>query len=438
MISPRPGLARGFTLMEMMIALLIGAIVVSPLYIVTRSMSQQTDVQRMDVEAMQRARLGMDAIIRDFSRTGSFVCVNTETDALCGNRDISSSHAQWRSAVAHLNRGQTGFDAVLIAGNFLGGVDNFQDSSWYTGVIVGGNQIQFPDTNNFTELECVRQFDPTFAFAHIKTTIDVSLDAKVTDAEFNNGNCVLTVREGDLNDRILASGDLVYVSANQTALFWVESLGDRNVLVRYFVDFMSPNAASSDCTAEGAATVSEITLPGDSYVVESTRTVIADYVEDFQVWFRPTSPQGDPAWIAPHHYPIRGGAGIVDEKSGNFSNGFFLADAAYVFPRNAGDDPAADLDDISCAEEPDRTYGAEHVRSAVVRLSVRTEMTDQAIEFDAFDPSQSRIARYTLGEYHVPDGGTAKTKPGTAYRLKTLITEVAMPNLAAQTRVIEP
>ena len=81
----------GVTLMEMMIALLVGAIVVTPLYIVTRGMAQQSDAQRMDIETMQRARLGLATLSKDFGRAGLYASPNTLQDPKYANRDISSS-----------------------------------------------------------------------------------------------------------------------------------------------------------------------------------------------------------------------------------------------------------------------------------------------------------------------------------------------------------
>ncbi|MCP4709595.1 MAG: prepilin-type N-terminal cleavage/methylation domain-containing protein, partial [Planctomycetes bacterium] len=112
---------RGFTLIEMMVALAMGAIVMAPLYIVTRGMSDRTETQRMDVEATQRSRFGLDALIRDFRRAGMYTSPNTEIEPKYRNRDITGSTAQFRRAVIHLNRGQGGNDAVLLTGAFLGG-----------------------------------------------------------------------------------------------------------------------------------------------------------------------------------------------------------------------------------------------------------------------------------------------------------------------------
>ena len=62
---------RGFTLTELMVAVLVGAIVISTLVTITRSMSQEATNQQMNVEASQRARTGLHMLKADFVRTGS-------------------------------------------------------------------------------------------------------------------------------------------------------------------------------------------------------------------------------------------------------------------------------------------------------------------------------------------------------------------------------
>ena len=90
-MKKQKGKSLGFTLMEMMAALFIGAIIVAPLYIITRGMAQQTDTGRMEVEAMQRARMGIDSISRDFKLAGLSTSPNTEVDGFSANRRIPGS-----------------------------------------------------------------------------------------------------------------------------------------------------------------------------------------------------------------------------------------------------------------------------------------------------------------------------------------------------------
>ena len=101
------------------------------------------------------------------------------------------------------------------------------------------------------------------------------------------------------------------------------------------------------------------------------------------------------------------------------------------------DDPLSNPNDLSCVDVSSRDIGAEHIRSAMIRISVRTEMTDQSIDATAFDVANSRIAKYSIKGYEIPPSGVITDKPGAAYKLKTLVTEAPMPNLAARADLLE-
>jgi hypothetical protein len=98
----------------------------------------------------------------------------------------------------------------------------------------------------------------------------------------------------------------------------------------------------------------------------------------------------------------------------------------HVLVTTKGDAP--DDEDISC--DANSTIEAQHIRSAVVLLSVHSEKPDQALDETAFtDPSrfvELSIQNCTTG----PCAGAA-----SAYKLKTVVTEVDMPNLAARSDI---
>ena len=416
-------IARGFTLIEMMFALVLGIIVLAPLYIVTKGLSQTSDTHRMDIEAMQRARVGVDALIRDFKSAGLNVSPNSEIDGRCYNRNITGSSAQFRRAVAHLNRGAEGNDAVLLSGNFLG-------SKVYE-AFVDGNEVEL---RNITSAECADQFSGNYAFAHIVGPTGRSLDARIDgDAEFSSGLCTFQVESGDLSAEVVGDSDMAYVSSNQTAFIWVESSGGRNQLVRYFVDYQSGSSADGDCSATGVSEIASVTLPGDSSIVTNTRKVLVDYVHDFQVWFRPVTRNG--VWTTPHHHSAEL---LVGEVGGNFERGFVLPDAAYVMPLDVNGAISGNTEHISCAASDSANIGPERVRSAIIRLSVRTEKTDQSLNFSAYSGANSRIVDQTLSGYSWggADAGAPENKPGTAFHLKTLVVEVFLPNLAARHDIV--
>ncbi len=426
------GRSFGFTLMEIMIALVVGAIMIAPLYIVTKGMSAQTQGQKMESEAVQRSRNGLSMLIQDISRTGLMVSVSSQVDVNSLNRDMVGSSAEHRRAIIHLNTSSSGSDALLLSGNFLGG-------AFYPGTL-SGNLLTLLDVEGET---CARQFDPRYAFVHIRNGKDKYLDVRVEGVQ-SGGTCELTLETTDFDERFMKDGEQVFAAANQTVLYWVEPVrdekSDRKDLVRYFVDYDGSSAPSaSDCQRGSAATVGNIALPGDSDVIEATRRVVAEYVEDFQVWFRPVGRRASPAggsWYPPSY---------VSPESTALAEGFVPGDRDHIFPPDMATDPSSFPSDVACEDIGTYTYGAENVRSALIRLAVRSERADATIDYRSFDNdgAPSRLVRYTLHPYESEDdtdsSGSAPLteRRHSAYRLKTLLTEVDLMNLATRLEILE-
>jgi hypothetical protein len=327
-----------------------------------------------------------------------------------------------------------------LSGNFLGG-------KVYRGYL-DGNAITFQEAN-LTQYECDTQFNRAYAFAHLTATTGNTLDVRVESAPTftaGTGQCTLTLVAGDLvaGDTSIADfsqSGFFDISANQTALYFVESVatpeGTRNDLVRYFVDFQSSDTASATCTSVGATTALQVTLPGNSVIAQDTRQVIAEYVEDFQVWFRPMTAEvvnGTATWTEPHYHAI---SDVVGQSEDNFSNGFLPSSTAYLLPLGVATDTSTDTTSVSCAAASGTQIGPERVRSAMIRLAVRTERTNQAIDFRAFSATESRVVQNTLREYSAADGGPAD-RVGALYKIKTLVAEVMMPNLSARSDLVAP
>jgi prepilin-type N-terminal cleavage/methylation domain-containing protein len=394
----------GFTLMEMLIALVIAAIIISPLYIITRTMSEQTGFQQMEVEAMQRARAGMSLLVRDFSRAGLFTSPNTAMDPRSINDKVTGD-LQYRAAVVHLNRQIGGNDAVLITGNLLG-------SEIYTADYFGGDTFTLINLESQPLCEEVL-FNPAYAAAQILNHRDEILEAEVTGATLNLENqCDVTVTPSPTVNNFVAQGDTgLRVSANQTALFRVES----GQLVRYFVKYDGPGTANSECD------LASTFLAADNL---TGRRVLADKVQSFQVWFRtkrlvevndPVSGEEE-QWNVPSYPPL---------ASYTLSSGLVPSGSAYVLSQDGATVPLSDQD-VSCNLTAD-VIRPEQVRSAVIKLSVRVPVADYnayvpADVADAGDP-EGRLIRSNLA---------AKADGKAAYRLKTLTTEIEMPNLAAR------
>ncbi|MFO8074196.1 MAG: prepilin-type N-terminal cleavage/methylation domain-containing protein [Polyangia bacterium] len=413
---------RGFTLMEMMIALMLGAVIITPLYIITRGMSQETTKRQMETEAIQRARLGLEVLTRDLQRAGMMVSPNPEKDVESIVQD--GQHAYYRRAVVHLNRGgSSSFDSLLISGNLVG-------AETYTGIVAPGGNPQQIEINELFDHEddCFEEFGSGYAYAHMTTSTGQTLDAKLASAQCSGEGvgtqcrCTITVEPGELildGPGGFASGQQIFLQANQTAFYRVETITRdtgsctrmHHNLMRYFVDYDadSPNALGGQNCTQGNIT--------GAMIDQGSAKLLAEYVENFQVWFRTVRP-GDSVSIRPNYHRI----GQMADLAGFAPP----CNSIPVFQDAPGcANPGAN--DLACVVT-DSEYGAEHVRSAMVRLAVRTERTDPQMEFAA-ENLDAGVVRFNVAE--PPDPSSYCFEPGV-FKVRTLNTEVAMPNLAAK------
>ncbi len=401
----------GFTLMEMLVALVMAGAVVGPLYVITRGTSEQTASKQMEIEAMQRARVAMDILIRDFSRAGLFTSPNTAADGRYFNRDLSGAKARYRPAVIHLNPGVSTPDAVMLSGNFLG-------SRVYKAYATSVSSLSIIENMTDAE-ECERQFNPSFAFAHISDNSGRELDAEITEVDFESNSCSISISAND-NIQSFKSGDTVLLSANQTVVFAVEK-GD---LVRYFVSYQSPSSPNAGVCELDAQILSASNIKVPGTVLTDTRQVIANFVTDFQVWFRPVGGSGT-GWSSPHYHQV------ADMASADI--GFTPPPDSEVVPSSptattaAGSMTCASLDETS-------VIGPERARSAIIRLSVRTEKSNQSMRRPLSDEDATLAEqRFLAPDTTIP---VASDDDPFAYMLRTVTTEVEMPNLAARSDLI--
>ncbi len=413
---------NGFTLMEMMMALLIGAIIIAPLYIVTRGMAQETTKQQMETEAIQRARVGLETLITDFQRAGMLVSPNPsmDPDSIISTNGVNFQQAFNRMAVVHLNRDDPTIpDAVILVGSFF--------STNIYQAMLAGNTLTF-SAPLATREECEGQFNPNYAFAHLFTTTGQNLDSMVDNAACDadvNCNCTVDLVAGELfvdGPGAFADGQVINVAANQAVLYRVESAVEaggttRNVLMRYLMDYSSGQGLTSNCV------VGDI---NDSMLDLSSAKIIADYVEEFEIWFRPVY-RNTPANTLEAPKPVAHmltGLASVDQP---FAPTKEHSVVGMADPDSAGVQPSW----LACAPVAN-PMGPEHVRSAIIRIAVRTEKTDQSmkiIEPGSADPTGEWANLGYIAKYNAwpPPAGDVG-----AYKLRTLITEVAMPNLASK------
>ena len=158
-------------------------------------------------------------------------------------------------------------------------------------------------------------------------------------------------------------------------------------------------------------------------VLELTTGAEPEAPEPLGVFARPTSTSGWRSWIT-----------TVDHKRNYHTHALMLAaDEGFtpckevaIYEATPGcNNPAADH--LSCAPASSE-YAPEHVRSAVVRLAVRTEETDMSMEFLDVDVDAG-IIRYNVAP---PPDPTAYCPDVGVYKVRTLVTEVSIPNITAR------
>jgi prepilin-type N-terminal cleavage/methylation domain-containing protein len=412
--------SRGFTLMEMMIALLIGAIVITPLYIITRGMAEETTKQQMETEAIQRSRIGLEMLAADLQRAGMMVSPDPANDPDSIVQD--GQHAFHRKAIVHLNRGGgSSYDSLLLSGNFV-------SASTYTGFI---DVAQIVISEPFPHIDdCLEEFNPDYSYVHLTAGTGQTLDAKIDSStgvtcpptgEGTQCQCTVNLASAELildGPGGFALGQQVHLEANQTALYRVEEVFEtdssaacqrsHNNLLRYFVNYDGISSLGGDCD------LSTIT---DNLINFASAKIIAEYVQEFEVWFR-TPVAGATVDMVPNYHTPTEIAG-ADE-------GLSPCREVVIYEDTPGcNNPTAD--DLSC-EPSAAEYSPQFVRSAVVRLAVRSEKTDMSMKFEDVDVDAG-IVRYNVAppqdpSTYCPDVGV--------FKVRTLVTEVALPNIAAR------
>ncbi|MBN2529827.1 MAG: type II secretion system protein [Deltaproteobacteria bacterium] len=402
---------RGFTLIEMMVALLLGSIAAISLTLITRSMTQTAQNEQMIVEASQAARAGIDMLRFDFMRTGMFYAANPRHD---DNKNSMVSRqgggagmhqAYFRNPIVHLNSGGTGPDTVILVGNFIG--DNM-----YEGMVDADND-EVTIFSAFREGMCRREFDGNYAFAHLVTAKGQTHEAKVNAAdppveeECSDGvcqKCTIHIMSGELIDKAFGERN-VKIGANQAVMYRVESptpnTPNRQVLMRYFINYDS-------------STASTLPTSGLSNTSRLGAVVIAENVVDFQVWFRAVDPS---------------------ESGPDINRG---ADQAY-YTNAAGTTLPSDTDTIvnesrtghlpipAAGNINDKRVFPEHVRSAIISLAVRMERTDQLQERGG---AAGSVLTNELA--NAPADADGKPLDVGNYKIRRFTVEVKLPNIESQ------
>jgi prepilin-type N-terminal cleavage/methylation domain-containing protein len=395
----------GFTLIEMMIALLMAAVIISPLYIVTKGLAERTTQQSMSVEAMQRARIALATISTDLSRTGLMTSANPATDpqSICSMSGVTCAAVN-RRAVVHLNPlpNNISLDSIMITGNFF-------NARTYTATVLGPNTIETHVGTMDSDQECLGgQFNETYTYLHITGPSGKTYDAAMGSAPtWSNGRCTVTTPNAPPGGLGYSPGDIVQLEASHTLLYTTIQVAggtqadqgmDRHKLVRCLVNY---DGTSGTCPVQGLEVnkcVSQI-------------EVVADYVTDFQVWFRPVTTNATTLAQRPNYYANNAFDGNTELTLDPALGG--TPGNNHLFSTNINDTLQNTWLDCDSASP---TFPANRVRSAMVRLSVRS--TRPSFDYNTADfmsgGSVARVPRLSLSG---------------AFEVRTVNTEVVMPNM---------
>lgn len=126
-LARRPRAARraGFTLLEMMVALTIGAVVIATVYTLGASASRHFQEQQRIAQLQLSVRLALDRVRRDVARAGFHATMNSAIDQHCGAapspqiRGVSITNASPISTAAlGAMAGASQGDRLELVGNF--------------------------------------------------------------------------------------------------------------------------------------------------------------------------------------------------------------------------------------------------------------------------------------------------------------------------------
>ncbi|MBN2801701.1 MAG: hypothetical protein JXR91_01270, partial [Deltaproteobacteria bacterium] len=317
----------------------------------------------------------------------------------------------FRNPIVHLNppsgtNNGAGMDSVVLVGNFIG-------NSAYEAEIDMDTADTITITSGIRQGMCNVEFNPKYAFVHIITGTGQTHEAKIESVSENNCNngicsCQITTVDGELIDGAFGERN-VKIAANQAILFRVETVNNRNVLLRYFVDYDGSSTPGDNC---------DVPTEAVDWIDETTATVIAENVVDFQVWFRTIS-KGSVA-------------GDVDLPNYHTTtvlatNSKGIPDSADVIIGDSFPSEATTNLHLSCPGG-DNVFEPQNVRSAIISLAVRSERTDPSLRIDT-DSSGPAVSSLISDEVAAPD---ASLNDVGNYRIRRYNLEVETPNLMSQ------
>jgi prepilin-type N-terminal cleavage/methylation domain-containing protein len=425
----KQGKEGGFTLVELMVAIFVGAIVIAGIYVIFANSQKIFHQEGRIAQAQLGARVGMELLKNDIRRAAYLSSPNPGPDPVaagrnvdplvCFNQGIAGINLQ---PVIHTN-GTAGTvfdtagapvnipnpaqnanlapDSVILVGNYINantyiaqavnagaGTIRLQtitpnpppgmsptSDAWSDRDPIGANEFQrmFPDT----------------AFVRVVNRHGRMMFAPITNA--NYANLTITVAPNSLQQvsrqiqcGIPGYGEGSEVNVVNAVLYRVER--DETEQARDHSDSANPWKKTD---------LVRYMLDQNLNPLANTREVVIEYVVDFQIWYR----QDDPL----------GASGTTPNIDMDWSSSL-PEDARIVIGVPLGTAPPP-LDGSNVAHP-------ENLRSAIIKVSVRTADEDPEFAFLA------RAVGEPLHRFEVDTRSTG------ASHVRTLVTEVKLPNIA--------
>ena len=400
----------GFTLIELMVAVFVGAIIIYGVYSIFSSSQRIFHEEQRISQAQLAARLGMEVVKNDIKRMGYMMSPNIDTDPMvCTN--VGGPALVRIHPVVHINgtAGQvytaTGGtvpivepalnwgiapDAVFLAGNYTSTLGYLAQT-----ILTGTGQVQLqnigrrrlPGENPLTYIPAIptqQEFNrmfPVGGYIRVVNKFGYMMFAQITS------DPVLATRTV-----VVAGGSLPDASVGNVAC-GIHGYGEGSevnvvnvVLYRIELD-QSPGAP------DGKTDLVRWQVDANNTVVPNTREIVVEYAVDFQVWFRARNPVVG-----------AGGAQQID----------FVMDVppdnVVGIPGSGGEMPP--ILDGTLNAEPER------LRVAIIRISVRSDVEDPTFPFIRRPSINDPLWRIELSP-----GAT-----GSAH-VRTLISQVELTNI---------
>ena len=419
---------RGFTLIELMVAVFVGAVVIAGIYVIFANSQKIFHQEGRISQAQLGARVGMELLKSDLRRAGYLSSPNPGPHPLmagrnvdplvCFNEGVTGINLQ---PVIHTN-GSTGKvyneagapvdipypaqnvdlqpDSVILVGNYINantylaqminastGAIRLQtiDTTPPPGMNPASDAWSSRDTIGASEFQ--RMF-PSWAFVRIVNRHGRMMFAPIASADF--ANLTVNVPAGALKQvgQAIQCGIPGYGEGSEVNVV-------NAVLYRVEID-PSPEAVDmADGNKRKKTDLVRYMLDQSLTIIDGTREVVIEHVVDFQLWYRQDDPVG--AMGTRPNIDMDWSSTLPDDRR-----------IVIGVPIGASPPPL----DGSVNAHP------ENLRSVIIKISVRTADEDVEFPFITRAPGDP-LHRYELNP--VTEG---------AAHVRTLVTEVKLPNIA--------